>query len=144
MAEFSIDFRVKAAASGWGESALKSAYFHSLNESIKDELATLDEPSTLEELIKLKIRLDNRLRARSKSRPKSRFLPVSVLPEKSNDVSPSTVPSGPQPMQIGHTRLTSEERQRRFKLNLCMYCGEPGHFVSTCPAKVKAGVRQRK
>ncbi|XP_015260318.1 PREDICTED: uncharacterized protein LOC107104748 [Cyprinodon variegatus] len=27
-----------------------------------------------------------------------------------------------EPMQVGHTRLMTEERQRRYKGNLCMYC----------------------
>uniref|UniRef100_A0A096LQI3 Ty3 transposon capsid-like protein domain-containing protein n=1 Tax=Poecilia formosa TaxID=48698 RepID=A0A096LQI3_POEFO len=76
VADFAIEFRIKAAASGWGQTALKSAYFHSLNESIKDELATLDEPNTLEDLIRLTIRLDNRLRARSNAKSKSRIFPV--------------------------------------------------------------------
>ncbi|XP_038137671.1 stonustoxin subunit alpha-like [Cyprinodon tularosa] len=46
-----------AAASGWNECALKSAYFKALNDNIKDELATLDEPASLEDLIRLTIRL---------------------------------------------------------------------------------------
>jgi len=72
VAEFSIDFRVKAAASGWNECALKSAYFKALNDNIKDELATVDEPASLEDLIRLTIRLDNRLRTRNLSRLKDR------------------------------------------------------------------------
>lgn len=51
MADLAIDFRIKAAASSWNASALKSAGFHAFNESFKDELATLDTPETMEELI---------------------------------------------------------------------------------------------
>lgn len=40
VADFAIEFRIKVAASGWNASALKSAYFHSLNEPLKDEPAT--------------------------------------------------------------------------------------------------------
>ena len=36
VADFSINFRVKAAASGRNECALKSAYFKALNDNIKD------------------------------------------------------------------------------------------------------------
>lgn len=68
VADFSIDFRIKAAASGWDAAALKSAYFHVLNDPIKDELAASDEPETLEELIKQTVRLDNRIRSRIKER----------------------------------------------------------------------------
>ena len=169
MAEFSIDFRVKAAASGWNECALKSAYFKALNENIKDELATIDEPASLEDLIRLTIRLDNRLRTRNHSR--QRGLNFSVAAPASNNASvfsgslePSTKPKAKnqtlpapvqvshfsssegtevEPMQVGHTRLSPVERQQRFKGNLCLYCGETGHFIASCPAKSKARARQR-
>ena len=171
MAEFSIDFRVKAAASGWNECALKSAFFKALNENIKDELATIYEPTSLEDLIRLSIRLDNRLRIRDKARQKNHGMSASTPASNRSSVSvrspgsstrpgiknqsppasaqvshffsPSTEGAECEPMQIGHTRLSPEERQRRFKGNLCLYCGEPGHFIASCPAKSKAGVRQR-
>jgi len=166
VAEFSINFRVKAAASGWNQSALKGAYFMALNESIKDELATLDEPATLEELIRLTIKLDNRIRARnsSKSRnlgsvssaPASNNVTVFSAPTEQLSKPRSKVQSLPlpvqashfgemdaEPMQVGHTRLTPEERQRRFLSKLCIYCGESGHFIASCPVKSKAWARQR-
>ncbi|KAI3366903.1 hypothetical protein L3Q82_009548, partial [Scortum barcoo] len=40
----------------------------------------------------------------------------------------------PEPMQIGRTRLSPEERACRHQGNLCLYCGQAGHFVSRCPA----------
>uniref|UniRef100_A0A3Q2DAW1 CCHC-type domain-containing protein n=1 Tax=Cyprinodon variegatus TaxID=28743 RepID=A0A3Q2DAW1_CYPVA len=141
VADFSINFRVKAAASGWNQSALKGAYFMALNENIKDQLATLDEPATLEELIRLTIRLDNRIRATNSSKPRnlgslSASLPLPVQASHSGEMEV-------EPMQVGHTRLTPEERQRRFLSKLCIYCGEGGHFIASCPAKSKAWARQR-
>ena len=32
-------------------------------------------------------------------------------------------------MQLGHTRLSPEEKERRRRQNLCLYCGQPGHFL---------------
>uniref|UniRef100_A0A3Q2G680 Ty3 transposon capsid-like protein domain-containing protein n=1 Tax=Cyprinodon variegatus TaxID=28743 RepID=A0A3Q2G680_CYPVA len=140
VADFSINFRVKAAASRWNQCALKSAYFKALNDNIKDELATLDEPATLEDLIRLTIRLDNRIRARNSSRQRSQSFSVSA--PASNNASVFSGPTEPvskprsktqslsMPVQVGHTRLTPEERLRRFRGKLCIYCGETGHFIN--------------
>ncbi|KAL1280048.1 hypothetical protein QQF64_014648 [Cirrhinus molitorella] len=38
-------------------------------------------------------------------------------------------------MQIGNTRLSMEERERRMRSNLCLYCGQPGHIRATCPTR---------
>ena len=37
-------------------------------------------------------------------------------------------------------KLTSQERQRRFDYNLCLYCGSSGHMIRHCP---KPQVRKR-
>uniref|UniRef100_A0A3B5PXF1 CCHC-type domain-containing protein n=1 Tax=Xiphophorus maculatus TaxID=8083 RepID=A0A3B5PXF1_XIPMA len=143
VADFAIDFRIKAAASDWNAASLKSAYFHALNEQIKDELTTLDEPETLEELISLTIRLDNRIRSRTKERnrrePQARAYSV---PAPTHSVTPPQIPMEPEPMQIGHTRLTPEERHKRMTSRLCLYCGSPGHFIAHCPVRLNSQVRQ--
>lgn len=43
-----------------------------------------------------------------------------------------------EPMQIGSSRLSAEERCRRVERGLCLYCGGGGHYRFTCP------IRQRK
>ncbi|XP_036408034.1 myosin heavy chain, fast skeletal muscle-like [Megalops cyprinoides] len=40
----------------------------------------------------------------------------------------------PEPMQVNSTRLTPAERQRRIHTRSCLYCGQPGHFVASCPS----------
>ncbi|KAI9135800.1 hypothetical protein BKA69DRAFT_1108374 [Paraphysoderma sedebokerense] len=34
-------------------------------------------------------------------------------------------------------RLSTAEKERRRKGNLCLYCGEPGHKADKCPKKSK-------
>jgi hypothetical protein len=36
-------------------------------------------------------------------------------------------------------KISKEERQRRIKENLCLYCGQPGHTNQDCPAKKTKG-----
>lgn len=89
---------------------VKEHLFSCLYESIKDELATLDELETLEELINQTIWLDNRIRSRTKERnqrtPLVRTLSVSTTTHSASSTQ--------NPKQIGHTRLTPEERQKRI------------------------------
>ena len=38
-------------------------------------------------------------------------------------------------------RLTTEERERRIKEGLCLYCGEKGHVAQDCPKSKAAKAR---
>jgi len=142
VADFAIDFRTLATESGWNEPALKGAFLHSLNEKLKDELACRDEPDSLDELINLTIRLDHRIRERywpSNSRPS---LTASRQPPASPEPSVSPNLNQPEPMQLGRTRLSSEERHRRLTSGCCLYCGSSQHYISSCPVRPKDYARQ--
>jgi len=39
---------------------------------------------------------------------------------------------------LGHTNLSPDEQDRRQRANLCLYCGQPDHYVSGCPSKAMA------
>lgn len=38
-----------------------------------------------------------------------------------------------------HGPLTPQEKERRRKLGLCIYCGETGHVIRNCPIKPPGG-----
>ncbi len=55
---------------------------------------------------------------------------------------PTTEPkASSEPMQLGVSRLSDEERIRRHQLQLCFYCGEAGHRSVGCPHKSKNAQR---
>ncbi|PWA27301.1 hypothetical protein CCH79_00021085, partial [Gambusia affinis] len=116
VAEFAIDFRTLAATSGWNDEALKGAFIQALNEALKDELVCRDEPASLEDLIALAIKIDNRLRGRF--REKRGFKPVlfsdKFAPDVAMETTSNTLPPE-EPMQIGRTRISPAERQRRLE-----------------------------
>lgn len=139
-ADYSVEFQTIAADSGWNDKALREIFIKGLNEQLKDELAIKEEEHNLNSLISLVIRLDNRLRERRRertSRPKPPP-PVFRTPPVLVDPQPISLPSSSEePMQLGRARLSPEERQQRLRLGQCLYCGESGHLIATCPTRPK-------
>ena len=60
----------------------------------------------------------------------SRMVPNPPTSSAATDFS-----SAEEPMHLGRTRLTPRERQRRISKKLCLYCGESGHFLVSCPER---------
>lgn len=156
VADYAVDFRTLAAESKWNSFSLIDAFYHGLSDSIKDELATCEPVNDLESLISLSTRIDNRLRARQRERGTTRSTGrvldrrstsvgthLSAPTSSSSSTLSSTPPASlsshpPEPMQIGRTRLTPEERLRRMQDRCCLYCGQAGHFIAACPLKDRA------
>lgn len=151
VADYAVEFRILAADSKWGDQALISAFRRGLSETIKD-LILRDRPNSLSELISLALQVDERLRERRLERSRRstphippntsysrlRHLHHSKTPVLDSPTSPKLVQlPEPEPMQIGRSRLTPEEREFRFKNNLCFYCGKDGHSVRECGARPK-------
>ncbi|KAI2650571.1 Transposon Tf2-9 polyprotein [Labeo rohita] len=126
-AEFTLNFRTLAAQTTWVEDTLKLLFCRGLNTDLQTELACRDEGRSLEEFIELAIHIDNLIRSRRPSR-------FNTL----NPPSVSLTNTHPEPMQLGFTRLTPEERERRIQLHLCLYCGKTGHLRASCPPRPSA------
>ena len=148
VADHAIRFRTLAADSEWNASSLCDTFLHSLTDEMKDHLAPLDLPADFDSLVALAVKVDNRLYERRREKTRSfKRLPehwgqltphVNQVSNISHD-SPSTVPvNSEEPMQVGRTHLTPEERQRRQREGRCIYCGQLGHFLASCPAKGRA------
>lgn len=141
--DYSIDFRTLAAESDWNPASLFDAFYNGLSDRIKDELTTRDPPADLDSLVALAVRIDVRLRERrrERARPPVTF-PAHHSPPTARRLPPPAEESAPrgqeEPMQLGRARLSPAERERRLRENHCLYCGQPGHFVSSCPVKDKA------
>ncbi|KAL0157403.1 hypothetical protein M9458_048649 [Cirrhinus mrigala] len=123
-ADYALTFRTLAAQSGWNDGPLKLHYRKGLNPELQVELACRDEDLSLEQYIDLSIRVDNVMRARKSSR----FTSSLPLPTPSSEAPV-------EPMQLGSTKLSLEERERRLRNNLCLYCGLAGHVRASCPTR---------
>ena len=147
--EYVWDFRRWSADTQWNSAALRHQFRLGLSENLKDELARIGIPDTLEDLIDKSIQIDRRLRERRAERSSHLSRPVWVTtkaPLPASRYQPpvhssaaSSPPDTSEPMQLGVMRptLPPEERTRRRQLNLCLYCGEPGHYVANCPIKMR-------
>ncbi|TWW62655.1 hypothetical protein D4764_04G0013020 [Takifugu flavidus] len=137
VSDYSIDFCTLASRSQWSPAALVDTFLHGLAAHIKDAMVAYDVPSSLDGAIDLATRVDLRVQARRRERAlRRRFAEAGEL---STGVPPQPAASSrkEEPVQLGHTSLTGEERRQWRQFNLCLYCGGQGHFMATCPVKAQ-------
>ncbi|KAI2645887.1 Transposon Tf2-9 polyprotein [Labeo rohita] len=96
-ADYALSFRTLAAQTTWVEDTLKLLFRRGLNQELQSELACRDEDRSLSSYIELAIQVDNLIRTRRSPR-------TITHPQ-------AEAPLLPEPMQIGTTHLTSEERE---------------------------------
>uniref|UniRef100_A0A3B3HXA3 CCHC-type domain-containing protein n=1 Tax=Oryzias latipes TaxID=8090 RepID=A0A3B3HXA3_ORYLA len=142
VSEHLIDFRILAVEAGWPDPALKGIFYQSLSERIKDHLCSQPEANTFEDLVSAALRSDARLRERHTERTRrppghsqNQASPNYMFPLP---VHEPPVPTSDEPMQVGHSKLTAEERQKRREEGLCFYCGHPGHQVAQCGRRLNS------
>lgn len=111
------------ALTGWVDDPLKLLFQKGLNQELQSELACHDEGRNLDQFINLSVRIDNLIRSRCPTRDSSA---LAAVPSASSD---------PEPMQIGYMRLSPEEKERRIRQKLCLYCGQPVHLWASCPTR---------
>ena len=143
VAEYTTEFRRWISDTNWNPAAQKSQFRQGLSEQVKDELARVESPDDLEAFIKLCIRIDQRLTERRKERlgilgsnGGMRFSTTQYPPKVSRFTPDSDTP---EPMQVDALKrsITTQEKERRRSENLCLRCGDSGHYAVNCPNKFK-------
>ncbi|CAD6939444.1 unnamed protein product [Tilletia laevis] len=149
-ADYSTKFFKICSQLNWNDEPLRAQFRKNLKDDVKDALAYTDQtPSSVEDLSALAIRLGNRLFERRlesrRSAASSNSAPQAIqtthtTTQTSTTTAPAHSRTGPVPMELDATRsrfqpLKDEERARRRRLGLCLYCAEPGHVAQQCPKK---------
>ncbi|NP_001278228.1 retrotransposon-derived protein PEG10 isoform 1 [Capra hircus] len=130
--DYSNAFQMIAQDLDWNEPALIDQYHEGLSDHIQAELARLEVAKTLSALIGQCIHIERRL-ARAAAARKPRSPPRALVAPQVNNHHHQADPT--EPVGGARMRLTQEEKERRRKLNLCLYCGNGGHYADNCPAK---------
>lgn len=126
--DYSNAFQMIAQDLDWNEPALIDQYHEGLSDRIQEELSHLEVAKSLSALIGQCIHIERRL-ARAAAARKPRSPPRALVLPQHHQVDPT------EPIGGARMRLTQEEKERRRKLNLCLYCGNGGHYADNCPAK---------
>ncbi|KAL0149815.1 hypothetical protein M9458_054863 [Cirrhinus mrigala] len=128
--DYALRFRSLAASSGWNERSLITTYRQGLEPSLRLHLSAYDDTIGLECFIQLSIRVANRIRG---------CMEGSSCQNPTLQLRQPELPSPPEPavepMQIDYSRLSSTERRRQLTQGLCLYCGQNGHVLQTCPIR---------
>ena len=132
------EFQQIACDLDWNDTALITMFRWGLRDDIKTLLLNLPKPTTLSEAITQAIDCDNRL---FEQRQERRLLFGSyradyAAPSRQTPSSTSTL----EPMQIDTSKvkkLSEEEKERRRREHLCLYCGGKDHGWKNCPVKLQ-------
>lgn len=102
---------------------LLTTFCQGLETSLGLHLSTYDDTIWLERFIQLSNRVTNRVKGCMEDNQYQKP-PLYHQPED---------PSSPESMQINHTNLFLAEHQRWLTQGLCLYCGQSGYILQTCP-----------
>ncbi len=166
--KYTLDFNRDAPRTGWNDNALYRQFYKGLPDRLKDEIARIGKPASLIQLQHLIQDLDQRYWERQSEASRDKRAAsgtvsgtVSTRSENTKSSTPasnnktdktastssqpsaqsksSSKPKNPNANKLGKDgKLTPEERDRRFKLLLCLFCGLAGHKVPDCPHAKKS------
>jgi len=143
---YATEFQLLLSDAGWDDAAAMHTFKSGLNGEVKDLLLSLPRPTDLANPITQAIECDERLYQRRLEQRRSYATTNSTFSERPSNMPSVTNPSS-DPMQLdsaiappfesdrksSRPRLEATERQRRINDWLCLYCGQGGHVIASCP-----------
>jgi len=132
----------------YNDEAILDRLDYGLSNEMKDGPVYFEKPTGLHERIALYLSLDGQIRARRNEQKRSTTSP----PVRHNNTTPEAAKTTPHPtssnsgyygaapmdLSSGRRRVSPEEKVRRIREGLCLYCGQAGHVANACPLAAKA------
>jgi hypothetical protein len=169
-AAYSARFHELVVHVKWNDEVKIHFFYQNLKTSVKDMIANTkvnDQPTDFKQYSDWVIDIDNRIHDRELERKaETKSTKQKSTPSYNNSTprhssTPSYVPPPPstssalppgEPMEIDASKtskfskargpLTTEEKERRRKNKLCMYCGGSNHFADSCPNMSEAAKKR--
>jgi len=132
-----LEFNRYADESSWNEEAKMDAFLAGLHDQIATRILEMfPGPRTLSAMQTIAARIDSRISTNRQ---------FFNTPGRSNNNNNNNNNQGRRrwnfnrknPKFKPHAPLSKEEKERRRKENLCLYCGSPDHSLDNCPLKNK-------
>jgi hypothetical protein len=158
-ASYYVEFATLSAPLALNDEALCLNFYRGLHRDVKDDMAIVGRASTYDALVKQAIGLDQRqYQRRIEAKSESGFSssstsqnkprvpantrannlpnpsnPPKFNPPKSNPSNPPTPSNAKYYESKPRGPLSEEEKDRRKRSNLCVYCASPKHSIDNCP-----------
>jgi hypothetical protein len=143
------DFQRLMAELDWNTGPKKNALYTGMSEELKDTIYHHDLPEDWPGYVKAVQKYDSKLRKRLAEKKGARIGPAPTGKPATPKVAPLPASQrtttnaeyhGPAPMDLSAAEREAE-RQRRYAerraAGLCTYCGNAGHFRSSCPKRTR-------
>ncbi len=129
-----IEFNRYADESSWNEEAKMDAFLNGLNEQIATRILEMfPGPSTLSRLQTIASRIDCRIFAHRQFFNNNRNYSNNRRNNSNNNKRSNFNKRHSNQNKKFKGPLSKEEKDRRRRENLCLYCGSADHLVDNCP-----------
>src|SRR6266436_8030177 len=133
LSEYLVRFNMLASRVEWGDVVLCFQFYDGLPERLKDWIALLRKPDTLQELVQVTVHHNN-LYWEHQDEHKQMRQQQPPWNTTTGQTWSNQPPDHPNEQHLNaRGRLKDEERRQHRDNNLCLFCRKSDHTIAKCP-----------